>query len=111
MKIEAGKFYKARNGDKVEIIHIHHGVSHPAIGYIGKETSVRDWHIDGKYSSEKIGHLDLVSEWEEPRPQMLAYVHRQGGSLYMYPDNGVTFIAELDMVRVPHLDEPAGGGV
>lgn len=64
MKIEAGKFYKIRDGEKVKIYevygHVIHGVYQDAAKNLGC------WLIDGKKSGLVEYPDDIVDEWEDP---------------------------------------------
>ncbi len=69
LKIEAGKFYKTRDGRKAGIYRT--DVNHPLYsihGYViapdGIEYS-RCWHSDGKYMSVGGNEENLISEWQD----------------------------------------------
>ncbi len=82
MKIEVGKFYRTRRGEKVGI-----------------------YAVDG--NGLYFVHDDIVSEWEEPpakKSRMLAY-RTAPGIVLLKPDDS-KILPDLDWVRVPHLDEP-----
>ncbi len=71
MKIEAGKFYKTRDGHKVEIYSTDNGKYRPVHGRIfgvsDDGNSLDAFKADGKYfESGNDDNWDLVSEWREP---------------------------------------------
>lgn len=106
MKIEAGKYYKTRAGDKAYI----YETSLPGLGYsihgrVESEAfgiSLRGWYSDGSLYGDHKHADDLIIECKE-ESKMLAYCSASG-QLYMFPEG-----SEPDMViftRMPHLDEP-----
>jgi len=65
MKLEAGKYYKTRVGDRVEMIGKSvHNLTHPWIGFIGNEEAT--WKDDGTHYTKPNGN-DIVGEWKELR--------------------------------------------
>ena len=69
MKLEAGKYYRTRDGQKAFI-----GATDPfgnaethykAVGFT--DGGYCHWAIDGRFWSSKEDGLDIVSEWKEPR--------------------------------------------
>lgn len=73
MKIEAGKFYKTRNGDKacvVGIIPDELGLSYPVMGYGIRKNGggySATWTLEGMHSvTQGPDEFDLVEEWKEP---------------------------------------------
>lgn len=75
MKIEAGKYYRTRGGDKVFVggfvlpspARATHSSPYPVRGYIGSGDE-ECWTADGFYRQTKDPSFqDLVEEWREPR--------------------------------------------
>lgn len=72
MKIEAGKWYKMRNGEKAYVAAITKGLFdnyQPVIGYYSTEGGGYNptcWTINGIYMSGLIKNQDLISLWEGP---------------------------------------------
>ena len=70
LKIEAGKFYRTRDGKKAGIYRT--DANHPEDsihGYVissdGAEHSI-SWHGDGKYISREEHGADLIEKWQYP---------------------------------------------
>lgn len=68
MKLEAGKWYRARDGRKAFV-----GFRNPCTadcynwcGYIDGEISTRLWSEDGSWLDGRPNNFDLISEWTEP---------------------------------------------
>jgi len=77
MKIEVGRFYKARDGRKAFIIECKDG---EYLGAIKSEDSAtgywgQRWQEDGV--CKELGASKLVSEWEEPKPRLKAYLVKE----------------------------------
>jgi len=75
LKLEAGKYYKARNGEKVFISHIAHENPflpstkdrYPAKGWIRGQGTLHGWAEDGmRYVGDDHSPSDLIEEWKEP---------------------------------------------
>ncbi len=124
MKLEAGKFYRTRDGRKARIYAVDGAGQYPAHGAILCD-SVWFMSIWTAYGSSDfrgngtVGDVcDLVSEWTEPKPRLLAYrVKRftdtlcgkyRVGSTWLFPESGPESIREPSDIweRVPHLDSP-----
>lgn len=75
LKLEAGKYYKARNGEKVFISHIlqvnpfipFKNEAYPVRGWIQGEGRMHEWTLGG-WRDNDTGHSpsDLIEEWKEP---------------------------------------------
>ncbi len=103
MKLEAGKFYKTRDGRKVEIVKT--GLSslygiHSVVGIIFDDRF--DWRTtsyqpNGLYTITPgvIDHscLDIVEEWKEPKVvKVTAYA-------LVWPDGNTVIMDNLDIAR------------
>lgn len=77
MKIEAGKYYRTRDGRKayVDVIRVSspfngYEPTHPIIGYVDDEKqgprSTKTWRADGRFDVKQDRSIDLVEEWREP---------------------------------------------
>lgn len=78
LKIEVGKSYKTRSGDKVIISEINEDGVYPIIGTILEEVQRdSDWTLDGKYAGLAQSDADIVSEWEE---ESVNHPNHYGGS-------------------------------
>lgn len=68
LKIEAGKCYRTRDGEKAHVLGIRSDlVTYPVLGYIDGEPSNRVWTMSGRSDIHAENHFDLISEWKEPR--------------------------------------------
>jgi len=85
MKIEAGKFYKTRDGEKVFVLGVlvQNPISEevaedwqPVVGQFGSGYEDR-WSQNGQYETHVIGGShDLVEEWTEPVPMYRPFASR-----------------------------------
>lgn len=72
MKIEVGKFYRTRSGNKVRIYALDGGGHYQVHGAIEIEDDdnhwdVQSWSINGTWNEVLTDHsFDIVSEWHEP---------------------------------------------
>lgn len=71
MKIEPGKFFKLRNGQKARIYAVDVGrekIIHGA--YCDDNGFMLAWYSDGRTDRDGIDSVwDIVSEWVEPKPK------------------------------------------
>lgn len=69
IKLEAGKFYRTRDGRKAFVVFVQppEGMGHryPVLGYHGEYSG--NWTSDGKWNDGGESQNDLVAEWLEPR--------------------------------------------
>lgn len=74
MKIEAGKFYKTREGRRAYISGVvavnpfddERPWVYPVAGYVNGCVNILSWTDEGFfYLDKEISHLDLIAEWEE----------------------------------------------
>ena len=87
LKIEAGKKYRTRGGDEVEILRMDVRASQPVVGimtYDDGSQIVRQWHTDGSYWVERSkSENDLISEIKPKRVVWLnVYPDDDGGFYY-----------------------------
>lgn len=86
MKLESGKFYRTRGGDKVRIYATYGCGSYPVHGAVVWDKTTwcsQTWTGSGRFDLEKeSSHLDIVAEWEEPKPMKL-YRYKLTGSLHL----------------------------
>lgn len=73
MEIEAGKFYRCRDGSKAHVTGRKMFTDDPGEYWMGdrENTGYKTWYKDGHYSyeaNEDSSH-DLVAEWEEPKKE------------------------------------------
>jgi hypothetical protein len=66
MKIEAGKFYRTRDGSKARIYATDGSEIHGAVNYCWVWIQV-GWLKLGRYKGRSDHDFDLVSEWSEPK--------------------------------------------
>ena len=71
MQLEVGKFYRTRDGRKVEILRIIKNPIYPVAGIIyGRDMAIWDslvsWTLEGIYNFKEEDGKDIVSEWREP---------------------------------------------
>lgn len=110
MKIEVGKFYKTRAGDKVRIYAVDAGGLYPihaAILIIGEWVPYSYTAGGTLLSCGDLRDEDLMSEWCESKPRMLAYIHNENGRLSMFLETDDLRAYANTYTRMPHLDEPA----
>lgn len=86
MKIEAGKLYRTRSGH-IARVYATDGVDpYPVHGAIAQSESVWEMHVwtgCGRFNlNNKSSYLDIVAEWEEPKPMKL-YRYKLTGSLHL----------------------------
>lgn len=89
MKLEAGKYFKTRDGRKAYVAAIapeEIGAAYPAIGWLGDQLD--NWLTDGRYMrSGNDESEDLIAEWIEPEAKaewcLYAYKDRSG-NVYNY---------------------------
>ena len=72
MKLEAGKYYKTRNGLKAYVEFIRQDspfgdylTEYPATGFI-ENLGEQMWKTNGEFNTFIESELDLISEWREP---------------------------------------------
>lgn len=101
MKLEAGKSYKAINGSKVVMLgRVPTPTLHfPWSGY--SEHGPSYWADSGRFTTHP-HHLDLVAEWEDPKPKWLAYQDGNANLIFRESDTA----APGHWIRMPWLDEP-----
>ena len=82
MELEAGKYYRTRNGKKAFVAGINPIKdlnTDPAVGFVGPVP--HSWQIDGRYENySKQSRHDLVEEWIEPEPVPLGPEDIQPGA-------------------------------
>ena len=112
MKIEVGKFYKTRDGKKARIYatdgsgkHSIHGAVFFDNSWLSHRWTSYTWTDEGIYRNGDTDGLDLVSEWEEPKPKFKAWIHRTKGSICFHT-YGECPDFEFAWMRAPWLDEP-----
>lgn len=117
MKIELGKIYKTRNGQKTVIHAIYHADEatfpvHGSTQDVKNGWIARQWHIDGHWmtgsrNDSNASSEDIVGEWVDPKPRLLAWFIPTNGYIVLESDelknktmhhNGYT--------RAPWLDQP-----
>lgn len=82
MRLEAGKCYRTRDGQKALVIGLHpYRQSGAFVGCLERDVQILSWQEDGHYLSDGSSFkADLVSEWQEPK---MAWVN-----IYPLADNG-----------------------
>jgi len=109
MEIKVGTFYKTRNGRKARIYaldgvplqsEIHGAITDPVLEKWGNIT----WFSNGGFIKGPDHRLDIVSEWEEPKPKLKAWVNEQNGAVELNPEMSGRNITYWK--RAPWLDEP-----
>jgi len=76
MKLEAGKFYKTRDGHKAYIAgkHFDSTIPYPIVGWIENEDCPQTWKPDGVFTLSGNAEYDLVAEWREPETRTIDIV-------------------------------------
>jgi len=70
MQIEKGKFYRLRNGSKMECWCTDFPGEYPIRGRLWETDGrayVSSWRASGRYADDVIAEYDVVAEWEDPR--------------------------------------------
>lgn len=107
MEFKVGRFYKTRDGRKARVICVDALNNWPLVALVltdGSEVYF-DYNLSGRRHPRDTYPTDLVAEWEDPRPRMLAYLGYDG-SIIMRPSTNVDFVESSGCSRMPHLDEP-----
>lgn len=72
MKIEAGKFYRTRSGDKAFVSAVglkcpfgEAAVPYPVTGFIETRIGLKTWTLEGRAFTVAEDSCDLVAEWED----------------------------------------------
>ena len=72
MKIEAGKLYRTRNGEKafvsavgLECPFVKAADPYPVSGFIETRSGLKTWTLEGRAWTMAEDHWDLVAEWED----------------------------------------------
>ena len=103
MKIEVGKSYKSKSGNKCEM-KFQDGPSFCGRMYTrGKKFIVAIWDIAG--NSVEDSQWTIVSEWEEPKTRLLAWLDLRDRSVNFF-NSDYEFHDTSNWKHVPWLDEP-----
>lgn len=77
MKIEVGKLYQTRDGERVRIYTDDGGGYFPIHGAIYRDDypgwDSETWKANGRFSNEGAAGRDIVAEWVEPEPKPPKY--------------------------------------
>jgi hypothetical protein len=66
MKIEKGKFYRTRGGEKVEVLTTERVASHPIV-IIHKDGGIEVLRMNGMlHESKVVSDQDIIAEWTDP---------------------------------------------
>ena len=108
-KIEVGKFYKTRCGMKARIYAIDGGAVKNNIHGATFDSEYASWDQcswgpNGRHLLSGKHELDLVSEWEDPKLRLKAYINYMDGSVF-FLEGRANSLPE-DCSRAPWLDEP-----
>jgi len=86
MKLEAGKFYRTRSGNIARVYATDGVGSYPVHGAVAESEGAWEhlaWTRCGRFNLERESSpLDIVAEWEEPKPMKL-YRYKLTGSLHL----------------------------
>jgi hypothetical protein len=105
MKLEAGKFYKTRDGSKAYVACIEPPFrvdsDERVCGYVESSQSACTWCTDGSWIEVDTSPQDLVAEWVESKPRLRAWFNDDTGAVTLTnnPSTG-------HWRRAPWLDEP-----
>jgi hypothetical protein len=86
MKIEAGKYYKMRNGGKAFVEHVYRDSPFSGkIEHVYPVSGFRDgigigtWTMEGRYQNSGNDSCDLIEEWREPvTKEVTVYLYADG---------------------------------
>lgn len=113
MKIEAGKFYRTRDGRKARVYAVDGtlGTSSEIHGAVfhGGAWGARQWSKSGSYNNTIERELDIVSEWAEPAPKLIAWVPVLTSLCNGYcvvRFSSADYAGEPGWRRAPWMDEP-----
>lgn len=120
LKIEAGKFYKTRDGQKACVAFIGNPLDarcvDQAFGFASRAYGVISWSLDGKSLVQGTQEWDLVEEWVEPAKGALwlHLVRRECGKVGTYWDrerrDSPHFTGKLLAVKQVTITEGEGMG-
>lgn len=65
LKIEAGKYYRLRNGERVYVALTDKPGDKPIVGWRA-DNQPFDWRDDGSHHGMDSSRFDIISEWVEP---------------------------------------------
>lgn len=107
MEIKVGKFYKTRDGKKARIYATDgyfpiHGAVKEELGWLSYK-----WDADGSFNCQSgESRYDIISEWEEPKPRLRAWIHGDG-TVKLGSGISIEYSPKLGPPkRAPWLDEP-----
>lgn len=109
MKIEVGKFYKSRSGNKIRIYALDGAVSGPIHGafFFDRYWNNTNWYPGGQWAMdrEKNPH-DIISEWLEQSSRLVAWLYPSSNNhmvIYLPIDKAVS---NSEWIRASWLDQP-----
>ena len=75
LNIQPGKFYKLRNGCKMECYSVGNAGLYSVHGRIFEDgqTSCDQWQSPGNYRLGEQSDYDIIAEWEEPAPKLVLW--------------------------------------
>lgn len=126
MKIELNKSYRTRSGKKCRIICVDvkfntRSGSYPVLGLldVGDHECTFALTLYGKLYAHRESDHDLIAEWQEPKPRLLAWIcadNFQGDGTPLASTGFSVQYFEYGKSpnygrRAPWLDEPEEGGV
>lgn len=110
MKIEAGKFYLTRHGKKAKVYDLvktnGENCIHGAVLY-DFGWGIHSWYDGGYFARSDSQPLDLIAEWVEPKPRLVAWLG-DCDRVIMKPADWLPGppLHTTNYVRLPHLDQP-----
>lgn len=104
MKLEVGKFYRIRSGEKFKCVHL---FKHNYFVFINETTSFTT-NSNGGFDGCGLTSHDIISEWEEPKPKRQAFIDENG--FVRFNQNGILHFTGKapKLTPAPWLDEPEG---
>lgn len=76
IKLEEGKYYRTRGGDKAKCIAVStqdHGEEYGALVISDDYAYPRPYTVEGRYVANKVEHFDdIIAEWKEKRTVKMA---------------------------------------
>lgn len=102
MKLEAGRWYRTRDGRKA-FVGFNHSVrkSSQWVGYIDGQESLYSWSYSGLYCSDIGSDFDLVAEWAKPKLRPWKFGEVPSGAWYARK----IAPAQLSTIRTLHVED------
>lgn len=109
MRLEEGKYYRTRGGDKAKCIAVStqdHGEEYGALVISDDYAYPRPYTVEGRYVANKVEHFDdIIAEWKETKKVKMAPAVYKGNSGHylissaLFKSEGQARVGTFDFVR------------